>query len=160
MKWTVAFLFSPDFEDVLLVEKTSGPEGVKGFWNGIGGKTEKGETPTACILREVTEEVRVHAGTHYAMRHIGSIHIAKSDGSENVCTMFSGVMSSRSTVALVPFTNDAGEQLRWFSMDELYGTKFTGCCDNLRWWIPIAWAAWNHNEVTQDLIAKTTERRP
>ncbi len=35
----------------------------QGKWNGLGGKLEPGETPEACVIREVAEESGLHIHT-------------------------------------------------------------------------------------------------
>lgn len=56
MKHYVAgFMFSPDFENVVLIEKEK-PEWQKGKYNAIGGKIEEGETPMEAMIREFEEE--------------------------------------------------------------------------------------------------------
>jgi 8-oxo-dGTP diphosphatase len=40
--------------NTLMINKTHGPQ--RGLWNGLGGKFEPGETPEACVRREVLEE--------------------------------------------------------------------------------------------------------
>lgn len=56
MKHYVAgFLFSSDFERVVLIEKQK-PDWQKGLLNGVGGKIEPGETPEEAMRREFMEE--------------------------------------------------------------------------------------------------------
>lgn len=52
---TLGFIYTPDFQQVLLIEKEK-PEFHKGKLNGLGGKNEPNETALACITREVKEE--------------------------------------------------------------------------------------------------------
>lgn len=54
-KYVAGFLFSPDFENVVLIEKNK-PAWQKGKYNGIGGKIEEGETPGEAMRREFEEE--------------------------------------------------------------------------------------------------------
>ncbi len=53
--YVAGFMFSPDFENVILIEKEK-PEWQKGKYNAIGGKIEAGETPKAAMVREFYEE--------------------------------------------------------------------------------------------------------
>jgi 8-oxo-dGTP diphosphatase len=55
MKYTVVFLFTPDFELVWLITKEK-PNWQKGCLNGIGGKIEYNESPIECAIREIKEE--------------------------------------------------------------------------------------------------------
>ena len=42
---------------ILLIKRKKGIG--KGFWNGPGGRLEKGETPLDCVVREVAEEIGI-----------------------------------------------------------------------------------------------------
>jgi len=42
--YVAGFMFSPDLENVVLIEKQK-PEWQKGKYNAVGGKIEDGETP-------------------------------------------------------------------------------------------------------------------
>lgn len=53
--YVAGFMFSPDFENVVLIEKEK-PEWQKGKYNAIGGKIEDGELPVAAMVREFEEE--------------------------------------------------------------------------------------------------------
>lgn len=56
--YVAGFMFSPDFENVILIEKKK-PEWQKGKYNGIGGKIEQGETPIDAMVREFEEEAGI-----------------------------------------------------------------------------------------------------
>jgi len=51
-RYTLCFLTRG--EDVLMLRRLKPPN--QGLWNGVGGHLEPGETPRACVLREVQEE--------------------------------------------------------------------------------------------------------
>lgn len=55
IKYVAGFLFSPDFKNVVLIEKNK-PNWQKGKYNGIGGKIEDGENSLECMRREFEEE--------------------------------------------------------------------------------------------------------
>jgi len=55
MKYVLGFLFSQDYKQVVLINKTK-PVWQAGRWNGVGGKIESGETPSAAMSREFEEE--------------------------------------------------------------------------------------------------------
>jgi len=57
-KYVAGFLFSPDLETVVLIEKQK-PAWQKDKYNGIGGKVEEGETCYAAMKREFEEETGV-----------------------------------------------------------------------------------------------------
>ncbi|MFD2042951.1 NUDIX domain-containing protein [Ornithinibacillus salinisoli] len=52
LKYTIAFIKRG--EEILLLNRESST--WMGSWNGVGGKIEKDETPTECIIREIKEE--------------------------------------------------------------------------------------------------------
>jgi 8-oxo-dGTP diphosphatase len=57
MRYTLCFLTrncSRKGEEVLMLHRKFPPN--QGLWNGVGGRLEPGESPRACILREVFEE--------------------------------------------------------------------------------------------------------
>jgi 8-oxo-dGTP diphosphatase len=51
-RYTLCFITRGD--DVLMLHRRNPPN--QGLWNGVGGRLEAGETPRACILREIREE--------------------------------------------------------------------------------------------------------
>lgn len=57
-KYVAGFMFSPDFENVVLIEKNK-PEWQKGKYNAIGGKIEDGESPHNAMVREFEEETGI-----------------------------------------------------------------------------------------------------
>jgi 8-oxo-dGTP diphosphatase len=57
---TLAYVLSPDGKSVLLVHRNRRPEDAHyGKYNGLGGKMDPGETPVACIRRELREEAAI-----------------------------------------------------------------------------------------------------
>ncbi len=44
-------------EEILMLNRKYDP--VKGLWNGVGGKIEKGETPLENVIREIKEETNI-----------------------------------------------------------------------------------------------------
>ncbi len=55
---TLAFIFSPNLAQVLLLKVTK-PTWQQGKYNGIGGKVQLGETTIVACLRELVEEASV-----------------------------------------------------------------------------------------------------
>lgn len=89
--YVLGFLFSPDREEVLLIEKTK-PPFLAGKLNGVGGKIEPGETAKEAMVREFEEEVGIkttkidweyrlamHAPTYsiQVFRGFGNLHAAQ-----------------------------------------------------------------------------------
>ena len=54
-KYVVGFMFDESMSNVALIRKNK-PAWQAGLLNGIGGKTENGETPAAAMVREFKEE--------------------------------------------------------------------------------------------------------
>jgi 8-oxo-dGTP diphosphatase len=61
-KYVVGFAFSPCKRDVLLILKNR-PEWRNGYFNGIGGHVEIGETPIQAMVREFKEEAGISTRT-------------------------------------------------------------------------------------------------
>ncbi|WP_028983992.1 NUDIX hydrolase [Sporolactobacillus terrae] len=55
LKYTIAFL--KIHEQLLMINRQKSP--WQGAWNGVGGKLEPGETPEACVIREIWEETGI-----------------------------------------------------------------------------------------------------
>ncbi len=58
MDYSLGFLFSHDFKQVVLIKKNK-PAWQSGKLNGVGGKIESGETPLQAMIREFEEETGV-----------------------------------------------------------------------------------------------------
>ena len=56
---------------VTLILKLKGPEYVRGYWNGVGGKVEPGEAPEWAMAREAVEEASMYpvGGTAWRQFH-------------------------------------------------------------------------------------------
>ena len=54
--YTICFIRCED--SILMLLRKRPPNA--GLWNGIGGKISPGETPLACVRREVLEEADIH----------------------------------------------------------------------------------------------------
>ena len=57
-------------EEILMLNREYDP--VKGLWNGVGGKIEKGETPLENAIREIKEETNIKV-THDQIQFKGII---------------------------------------------------------------------------------------
>ena len=58
MKYCCGFIFNKEKDSVLLLRKNR-PQWQAGFFNGIGGKLEEGETPLQAMIREAGEETTI-----------------------------------------------------------------------------------------------------
>lgn len=60
-QYVTGFLFSQDLSHVVLIKKLA-PEWQYGYYNGVGGKIEEGETSLQAMSREFEEETGVSIG--------------------------------------------------------------------------------------------------
>jgi 8-oxo-dGTP diphosphatase len=88
-KYTLCFIQRND--EILMLNRDKPP--VLGLWNGVGGKMNDGEPPTACILREIAEET----GLHLTPEHIqdkGTVSWHTDDGTTGGMHLFTAVIAS------------------------------------------------------------------
>jgi ADP-ribose pyrophosphatase len=58
VEYVSGFMFSEDMRNLVLIQKQH-PEWMRDLWNGVGGKTEPGETTIEAMRREFLEETGV-----------------------------------------------------------------------------------------------------
>lgn len=63
--YCLGFVFSPDQDKVLLIQKRSTDKYNPNCWNGLGGKVEKNETPLEAMVRETKEEASLRVDPEY-----------------------------------------------------------------------------------------------
>lgn len=61
---SLVFVFSWDLKKVYLLRKKR-PKWQEDFLNGVGGKVEKGESFSACAIRETKEEINIDMDKRY-----------------------------------------------------------------------------------------------
>lgn len=117
-RYVVGFMFQNDM--VLLIEKNR-PEWQAGFFNGIGGHIQDGESPHDAMTREFQEEAGVYVTQwqKYCVLH----------GSDFEVVFF----YCMNTESLIP-VSQTDEQIGWHDIDFLP----TNTIPNLRWLIPMA----------------------
>lgn len=136
-QYTIGALFTPDFENVLLIKKTK-PEWQKGKLNFPGGSIEENETAHECIAREFKEETDLdipipnwnHIGQilaeNYSVQYLTSIYYPELNGQVKDVT---------------------DEKLQWVKVNDLPNNIIS----NLHWLIPFAiniWTQGNHDRLT------------
>lgn len=119
---TLAFLFTPDFQKVLLIKKIK-PVHHKGLYNGLGGKVEKGESSLQCVVREVTEESGLHTNESDWV-NVGKL---LCDGWQ--MQIFTSVYKSTQ----MKIMNQGDEEVAWVDVNNLPRNVVS----NLRWLIPM-----------------------
>jgi 8-oxo-dGTP diphosphatase len=86
MDYVCGFLFHPQHREVALVRKNK-PEWQKGKLNGVGGKIEIGESPSAAMEREFLEEAGVRINRWKLIR-IEKFSNGAPDGNETTSVHF------------------------------------------------------------------------
>lgn len=120
---TLAFIFTPDFRQVLLIQKNR-PTWQAGLINGLGGKCEPGEDALLCVSREVYEEANL-AIYPEQWTYVSQILWAKWQV-DIFATVFAGHMNQAQA--------QTDEAVAWYSLNQLPENVMS----NLRWLIPLA----------------------
>lgn len=129
--YTVGFLTNKNREIFLMVKKGTGdniPEPVRGKWNGIGGKTDSGESAQDGMVREFFEET-LHNTETKDWKHFLSYTGSDSDPFPHVINFF--VYERTIHDMVYPITNDVGEKLAFISTRTIDWEK--DCVHNLPW---------------------------
>jgi len=123
-KCTLCFILKN--KKVLLQKKAKGRFGEL-KWNGPGGKLEGGETPEACVIREVKEETGLSVSN---LKTCGTLHFYK-DGKKDKPSIIVYVFLTDGFKG-VPENLGEGE-LKWFEQDKL---PFDQMWEDDRLWLP------------------------
>ena len=86
----------------------------EGKWIGVGGKFEPGETPDACMLREVREETGLTPASYH---FCGVIHFISDEWEDEDMYLYRAEVDAEESSAALP-TCEEGE-LRWIAEEEL-----------------------------------------
>jgi 8-oxo-dGTP diphosphatase len=123
--YVVGFLFSENYEKVVLIKKSK-PEWQKGLFNGVGGKMELDDaSPLDAQIREFKEEAGVEI-TDWQ-------EFLKIEGDNSVIYFFRAI----GDVELVSTIEDKGEEVVVHNVDRLLN-KLSICVPNIRWILPLA----------------------
>lgn len=140
-RYTVGFIFNPDFSQVLLVHKNR-PDWQVGRLNGCGGKIEAGESDVEAMVRECREET--------------ALEITTSDWFTSCTTsgpdwevVFLGAVWNGDPDEAKTMTD---EEIAWYSTQSLPDHVI----DNLRWLVPMAA---NKLQAVDELATATVQYR-
>ena len=98
-------------EDCILLARRSSGEKLAGFWEFPGGKVENGETPEACLARELDEELRI--SVRIGAKCVESLH-QYDHGSFRILAYFVEWLARDAH----PSVHD---RLEWVRLDEIDG---------------------------------------
>jgi 8-oxo-dGTP diphosphatase len=130
-KYVVGFLFNHDYTRVALIQKTK-PLWQNGLMNGIGGKTEPGETALQAMSREFMEETGVEG--HIDWQPFASFHSGKCDPSSpnQVIACFT---ASTDDITFYSVKTTTEEVVYTVNVRDIPTAKTV---PNLKWLIPLA----------------------
>jgi len=122
IKSTLGFIYTPDFEFVLLIRKHKLVHHA-GKLNGLGGKCEGSETAHECLSREVKEEstLDIHAER---WKKIGAMHWQEWEV-EIFATVYNGPLEDIASLA--------SEEVGWYPVRDLPEDVIS----NLGWLVPL-----------------------
>lgn len=127
LKYTICFIKRG--HEILMLNRESAQ--WMGMWNGVGGKLEMGETPLACILREVKEETGILlTDVEYKGNVTWEVHDSNSDG----MYLFIAELPERYEYP-TPIKMEEGI-LDWKSIDWLLHPENMGVA-NLKYFLPL-----------------------
>lgn len=120
-KYSVCFLLDKTVEYVLLQKKNKTI--FEGMYNGVGGKIEPGEIPSAGALREIKEETGVEL-KRKDLHWIATLTLPQdcdAKGSKELCVLhFYSAIVDLDLPAQQPGETEA---LRWFKVDEVLWSR-------------------------------------
>ena len=122
-RYTVGFIFNPDFSQVLLVHKNR-PDWQVGRLNGCGGKIEANESDVEAMVRECLEETGLEIATS---EWVTSCTTSAPDWEvEFFGAVWTGELSAAKTMT--------DEEIAWYPTAPLPDHVIV----NLRWLVPMA----------------------
>ena len=144
-RYVLGFLFAPEHEYGVLLQKSRGPGEMAGRLNGIGGHVEDGESPEDAMRREGIEEV-------------GAVHaewkpfcLMRGDGW--VCDCFAAVSQD---ALEVPGENDVGEKV--YCLPPSAVLLSPNLMRNVRWLLPMAMEADDLHAIVTYVDSKRGDR--
>lgn len=132
--YVLGFLFTPDYERVLLIRKAK-PEWQKGLLNGVGGKIELADHwPLLAMRREFNEETRINASFWLQFA------VMQSEGWTVHCYV--------SHLRRELMTGYEGSEQEPVDLYEIAALNPSACVPNLMWLLPMAQAHLQRDQPT------------
>lgn len=120
-KYVAGFLFSEDYEKVVLIRKNR-PAWQKGKLNGVGGHVEPGETPDDAMVREFMEECGT---TTLHWKYFGTIK-----GADFIVDWYKAAVS-------LPVISTTDEEVDWYHVSDVINDVLP-IIPHLKWLIMLA----------------------
>ena len=130
--YVLGFAFNHDCSEVLLIEKSQ-PEFLAGYWNGLGGKVEKGDhSPAFAMAREFSEEATVYIKPEYW------VEFGIMSGPGWRCYLFAYSTETEGETAMLKSKAIQAEEepIKWALVEATQSIEKV--YPNLRWLIPAA----------------------
>ncbi len=128
MKYTLGFLIYNNH--VLMMNRNKKP--WMGSWNGLGGKINPGETPKACLIREIEEETGIHLDPSQVVER-GIVTWNDFDAEGQGLFLFVGYLHEP-MIEPTPRRVDEGI-LDWKSMEWIMNKDNTGIAHNIPYFL-------------------------
>lgn len=125
VKYSCGFLFDTQLKNVVLIEKQR-PLWQRGFWNGVGGHIEDGETAKEAMSREFFEEKSL------LVVDWKQFNILR--GNDFEVNFFYSIIEHKNFDNIKTMTD---EMVSFFPIEIFNFSEFQ-CLPNLRWLIPMA----------------------
>jgi len=120
------FLENEDNE-ILMIKRDENKKVLPGFYNGIGGKLEQGETPIQAVLREADEEAGAKTITNLKIR--GNLTVKDKFGIWQVYIFQGNIRKNDISINSIP-----EGKLEWIPKNDL---KKYNLVEDLKHWLPI-----------------------
>jgi len=121
-----AMCFIVNSDKILLIWKKKGVG--NGFWNGPGGRLEKGEKPLDCVVREVVEETGIKP---IKPERLGFVEFYLDQ--KNLPDYVAYVYGTEKFSGILKETDEANP--KWFPIDKIPYEKMFA--EDKKYWVPL-----------------------